>query len=1303
MAIATKSKISVVAPQGWEISEDDKLGIAGQFDATDSDPTAALSWSVAGGGTGLYGSLSVDKSGHWSYLLNQSLPKLNALAEGETATETFVTKVVDSNGAFAYQKLEIDVAGANDAPVVLPGQSVGNVHEDFGLSASGQVKAKDFDHGAVLSWSLAGSPSGNYGSLSIDPAGKWTYSLDNAAANVQALAPGEKAVDTFTVQVTDQFGASATKVISVNVLGTEDRPVISGSATGAVKEDVTLAASGQLTANDPDHGAAMTWSVGHNGIGAYGTLAVDQTGHWTYTLNNASAKVQALNEGQTVTDTFTVKVADQFGGHDVETVTIAIAGTQEGPVIQAAADLSSTTENQPVTVDVLANDTGTGLSLAAVSTPAGQGSATVLGNKLVFDPGADFDHLAAGQTADVVVNYTAHDQFGGTAGSTATITVAGQNDAAAIGGVSAGAVAEDGTLTASGKLAVSDVDAGEAHFQAPASLAGAHGNFSFDAATGDWSYALDNAAAQSLSATDVVHDALTVTSADGSASQVIDVTVTGADDAPTVSSPLTDQTATDGTPFALTLPAGMFADVDAGDSLAYSASLAGGAPLPSWLTFDPVSGQFSGTPGAADVGSVAIDVTATDGSGAMAVDTFNLTVGANIVPNPASPFTVIDPAQSGALAGQIAGSILGNQPGIAIDPASLTMTAGASSAMFYDGSLTKLGIGPGLLITSGTTPATSNTVGYFGVDNAMPGDPALDAVVNTVFNTVSYDATTIGFSFTVTDPTITGVKFNAVFGSDEFPEWVNQFVDIGVVLVNGQNVAYFNNDPMAPLSVIGSNLAANYFVDNTGNLDTPSFGGAALPGVASTLPIEYDGVSNVLSIFAPVHQGVNTIEIGIADTGDHIYDSGLFISNMTATNTPSSGVVLDVPCTDGNDNLTGTSASEVFDAKGGDDVVFAGAGNDVVLGGAGNDQLDGGDGNDTVDGGAGNNIVNGGAGDDAIQHHAGALDHIDGGAGFDTLKIDSSASSVGETVAFGQTLADGTTVQNVESLDYHGGSGDDVVTGGVNADSLDGGAGNDVLTGGGGNDHITGGDGVDTAAFNGNAADYQVTNLSTGVFQVSDLTAGSPDGTDTLNGVEFLKFADQTLDLFNFGSQGVTIQGTAADDIINVNQSASGQPLATNFGDSIHGDAGDDKITGGSGSDTLYGDAGNDQIKGGDGNDVIVGGAGHDELTGGNGADTFVFTNINDSLPQTGSPDQIFDFRPDQGDHIDLSQIDAIPGGNHDPFSLVSAFTGQAGELTQAKIDGGYLVQGDITGDGQADFAIHVDTVVKLTHADFFL
>ncbi|MFO1160787.1 MAG: VCBS domain-containing protein [Reyranellaceae bacterium] len=307
-----------------------------------------------------------------------------------------------------------------------------------------------------------------------------------------------------------------------------------------------------------------------------------------------------------------------------------------------------------------------------------------------------------------------------------------------------------------------------------------------------------------------------------------------------------------------------------------------------------------------------------------------------------TPISTLDPASKTTA---ILDALFPATPGLTFDPGTLAIVSGPTSIGLYDGSLSALGIGAGLLLTSGTMPGTTNTVGYFGLDNGMVGDPALDAVVRTVFNTTSLDATTLTVNFTVTDPGITGISFNIVFGSDEYPEWVNQYVDIGAILVNGVNVAYFNHDPHAPLSVIGSNLAANYFINN------------APQGGASPLPIEYDGVSAPLTIYAPVHLGVNTLKIGIADTRDHIYDSGLFISNMKGTNLPVSGVTLDVDGSPGDDTVQGGAAAENIqgfegndDIKGeaGDDVVLAGDGDDIVQGGAGNDFIDGGLGNDTA-------------------------------------------------------------------------------------------------------------------------------------------------------------------------------------------------------------------------------------------------------------------------------------------------------------------------------------------------------------------
>lgn len=328
----------------------------------------------------------------------------------------------------------------------------------------------------------------------------------------------------------------------------------------------------------------------------------------------------------------------------------------------------------------------------------------------------------------------------------------------------------------------------------------------------------------------------------------------------------------------------------------------------------------------------------------------------------ATPFTQFDGSDPLTLVN----ALLAPASGLQLVSGSVLLKASAPTAVhFYDGSLTALGVGPGLLLTSGLQPGVLNTTPSFGQANigaggSANGDPLIDAVVNTVFNTVSYDATTLSFNFDVTDPTAVSVSFDLVFGSEEYPEWVDAFVDCAVVIVNGVNYALFNHDPASPLSVISRNLAAGYFQNNAGSI----------------LPIEYDGVSRALTIVAPIIAGqTNKITIGIADTGDHILDSGLFLSNLRASNTPGSGVVSTpgTPSTDSSDTVIGSIQDELLDLKGGDDYGYGGGGDDILLGGDGSDHLYGGSGNDVLQGDAGDDWIDGGVGNDTV-HFSGRHD-----------------------------------------------------------------------------------------------------------------------------------------------------------------------------------------------------------------------------------------------------------------------------------------------------------------------------------------
>jgi Ca2+-binding RTX toxin-like protein len=307
-------------------------------------------------------------------------------------------------------------------------------------------------------------------------------------------------------------------------------------------------------------------------------------------------------------------------------------------------------------------------------------------------------------------------------------------------------------------------------------------------------------------------------------------------------------------------------------------------------------------------------------------------------------------------------ALLAPAAGVTVEADSIRLSAsGADAVSLYDGSLAPLGIGPGLLLTTGRAPGLTNSVGWFGQDNSgssgyLNGDADVDAVVNRVFRTKSYDATSLSFSFRVADPGAVSIHFDLVFGSDEYPEWVNMFVDGAIVLVNGVNYALFDRNPDRPLSVVSANLAAGYFQNNA----------------PTALPIEYDGVSRALRIVAPILGGgaLNTIKIAIADTGDHIYDSGLFLSGLQAGTTPGAGLVTrpSQPCSDASDAITGGASGESFDLLGGDDSCYSGGGSDIIDAGAGNDSVDAGSGDDFLKGGSGDDVLQGGSGVDTATY-----------------------------------------------------------------------------------------------------------------------------------------------------------------------------------------------------------------------------------------------------------------------------------------------------------------------------------------------
>ncbi len=159
-------------------------------------------------------------------------------------------------------------------------------------------------------------------------------------------------------------------------------------------------------------------------------------------------------------------------------------------------------------------------------------------------------------------------------------------------------------------------------------------------------------------------------------------------------------------------------------------------------------------------------------------------------------------------------------------------------------------------------------------------------------------------------------------------------------------------------------------------------------------------------------------------------------------------------------------------------------------------------------------------------------------------------------------------------------------------------------------------------------------------------------------------------------------------------------------GQKLKGGKKGDILNGGVEADTLIGSGGKDKLFAKGGNDFLSGGARGDKLSGGDGSDTFDYDATKDSRP--GSRDVINDY--EDNDVIDLRGIDAHSGldGNQ-TFIFVGSkgFSDHTREL-RFEFAGSdknrvTIVEGDVNGDGKADFAIELTGRHVLAADDFVL
>ena len=621
------------------VQEDINVVATGNVLANDTDVDQGTVLTVANAGVfvGNYGSLTLNADGSYTYALDNTSLGVQSLAQGQVVTETFAYQATDGLVSMP-STLTVTITGTNDAPVTMVDTAA--VQEDISITATGNVLSNDsdVDQGTVLSVVNAGVFAGQFGQLTLQADGSYTYALDNNALAVQSLAQGQIVTETFSYAATDGI-TSTPSTLTITITGTNDVPVTTVDMA-AVQEDVILTASGNVLANDTDVDQGTVLSVVNAGVfaGQYGTLTLNADGSYTYALDNASLGIQSLAQGQVVTETLAYQATDGIASTP-STLTVTITGTNDAPVTMV--DTAGVQEDVTLvaTGNVLSNDSdvdqGTVLSVANAGVFVGQfgqltlnadGSYTyVLNNSSLA-----VQSLAQGQVVTETFAYQATDGIASTP-STLTVTITGTNDAP-VTTVDTAAVQEDLSITATGNVLANDTDVDQGTVLTVANagvFAGQYGQLSL-LADGSYTYALDNASykVQSLAAGQTVTETFAYQASDGitSTPSTLTVTITGANDAPVVATAIADQQTLEDMPFSFTVPVDTFYDIDQGDVLSYSATMADGSALPGWLKFDAVTRTFSGVPSNWDVAVLNVSVTATDTGGLSATDTFVLDV-----------------------------------------------------------------------------------------------------------------------------------------------------------------------------------------------------------------------------------------------------------------------------------------------------------------------------------------------------------------------------------------------------------------------------------------------------------------------------------------------------------------------------------------------------------------------------------------------------------------------------------------------------------------------------------------------------
>lgn len=381
----------------------------GPWDATPAD-TPDTKTVISVNTSGLQGSVAISAGGtNVIYTVGGDLVNLPF---GASATESFTYTMRDSAGAESTATVTVSVIGTNHAPLAA-NDSAAAVED--GAPVTINVLANDFDldtpAGDFLTLHSVNS-SGLQGSIQV-VGSNVVYSIGSA---FQHLRAGVATTEIFSYTVIDSGGALSTAQVTVTVTGANDAPVAIANSL-SISEDAAPTTIAVL-ANDTDVDSGDTKTVlSVQGVGLQGSVVVASGGIGViYTVGSAH---QALNAGQTATETFTYIVVDSAGAQATAIVTVTIIGANE-PVIY----VNPPTPPAGAIVGTSGDDILNGTAAADIiygqlgddEIDGGAGDDTIFGGgdrdtlnggigNDILSGGADSDDLSGGAGADIFKYY----------------------------------------------------------------------------------------------------------------------------------------------------------------------------------------------------------------------------------------------------------------------------------------------------------------------------------------------------------------------------------------------------------------------------------------------------------------------------------------------------------------------------------------------------------------------------------------------------------------------------------------------------------------------------------------------------------------------------------------------------------------------------------------------------------------------------------------------------------------------------------------------------------------------------------